>query len=63
MYFKQLLYVQSGELIISNYMQSAFVIKPTFDAIIKGLSGNESLSPLDQYYLDYEKTNGYWNFR
>jgi hypothetical protein len=44
-------------------MQSAFVIKPTFDAIIKGLSGNESLSPLDQYYLDYEKTNGYWNFR
>ena len=63
MYFKQLLYVQSGELIISNYMQSAFVIKPTFDAIIKGLSGNESLSQLDQYYLDYEKTNGYWNFR
>ena len=63
MYLKQLMYVQSGELIISNYMQSAFVIKPAFGTIIKGLSGNGSLSPLDQYYLDYEKINGYWNFR
>lgn len=63
LYFKQLMYIQSGELIISNYIQTEFVIKPSFGAIIRGMSCHESLSSLDQYYLDYEKTNGYWNFR
>jgi GTP-binding protein EngB required for normal cell division len=62
LYMKYLLYVQSGELIISNYMQSAYSIKPSLATFVQGLPKEMVLTRLDQYYVHYERTMGFWNF-
>lgn len=60
-YIKHLLYVQTGELTISNYMlkrvHTEFTWKPSFDAILRGIPENTVLTGLDQYYVNYEKTH------
>ena len=66
-YIKHLLYVQTGELIISNYLlklvQTEFTMKPSFDAILCGIPENRKLTGLDEYYVKYEIVHCPWNFR
>lgn len=66
-YVKHLLYVQSGELIISNYLlklvQTEFTMKPSFDAILCGIPENRKLTGLDEYYVKYEIIHCPWNFK
>ena len=62
LYVKQMLYLQSGELIISNYIRTAFAVNPSLATIVKGLPKDMVLTGLDQYYTQYEKYNGHWNF-
>lgn len=62
LYVKQMLYLQSGELIISNYIRTAFTINTSLATIVKGLPKDFALTGLDQYYTQYEKYNGHWNF-
>jgi len=66
-YIKHLLYVQSGELIISNYLfklvQTEFTMKPSFDAILCGIPENRKLTGLDEYYVKYEISHCPWNFK
>ena len=65
-YIKHMLYAQTGELIVSNYLlklvQTEFTMKPSFDAILRGLPKNAKLYGLDEYYVKYEIVHGLWNF-
>lgn len=63
LYVKQMLYLQSGELIISNYIRTAFTVNPSLATIVKGLPKDFTLTGLDQYYTQYEKYNGHWNYK
>ena len=57
-YIRYLLYLKTGEMIITNYIQT----KPSFQAILRGIPENAELTPLDKYYVCYEKKHGPWNF-
>lgn len=57
-YIRHLLYLKTGEMIITNYIQT----KPSFQAILRGIPENAELTPLDKYYVCYEKKHGPWNF-
>ena len=62
LYVKHLLYMQSGELIISSYIQQ-LMPTPCMTAILCGLTQNAELTGLEQYYVKYEKTHCPWNFK
>ena len=62
LYVKHLLYMQLGELIISNYIQQ-LMPKPCMTAILCGLTQNAKLTGLDEYYVKYEIAHCPWNFK